>query len=67
MSGEPPSLKFHKSSFCHHGNCVEVAQRPDGRWVVRDGKDDRADAPVLIFSSSEWAAFVSGVKNGEFD
>lgn len=33
--------------------------------VVRDSK--RPDQPVLRFTTDEWAAFVSGVRAGEFD
>jgi hypothetical protein len=47
------------------GNCVEVAALPDGRRAVRDSKD--AGGPVLVFGSSEWAAFLSGVKEGRLD
>jgi Domain of unknown function (DUF397) len=49
-----------------YGNCVEVADLPDGGRAVRDTKD-RGEGPVLLFTSSEWRAFVAGVKAGEFD
>jgi hypothetical protein len=45
--------------------CVEVAALRDGSVVVRDGK--LADSPVLTYTRGEWAAFVAGVKAGEFD
>ena len=32
---------------------------------VRDSKDP--SGPVLVFTRSEWQAFVAGVKTGEFD
>jgi hypothetical protein len=44
---------------------VEVAPLLNGGAVVRDSKD-RTREP-LTFDSHEWADFVSGVKNGEFD
>lgn len=44
--------------------CVEVAVRP-GAVAVRDTKD-RALAPHR-YASSDWAAFVAGVREGEFD
>lgn len=47
-----------------NGNCVEVAVLDQG-VAVRDTKD-RARA-VLFFTNAEWAAFVGGVKDGEFD
>lgn len=50
-------------------NCVEVAfleDEPTGaRGVgVRDSKDPAG--PLLVFTPDEWAAFVAGVKEGEF-
>jgi hypothetical protein len=47
------------------GECVEVADLPDGSRAVRDSKD--RSGPVLHFTPSEWQAFVEGVKLGEFD
>jgi hypothetical protein len=32
---------------------------------VRDSKD--ASGPVLRFAASDWADFVAGVRDGEFD
>jgi len=32
---------------------------------VRDSKD--RSGPVLTFTAKEWAAFVGGAKDGEFD
>jgi Domain of unknown function (DUF397) len=59
------TLAYRTSSRCSQGGCVEVAPLPDGGAVVRDTKD-RAREP-LTFDRQEWADFVSGVKNGEFD
>ncbi|MFC5816644.1 DUF397 domain-containing protein [Nonomuraea harbinensis] len=47
------------------GNCVEVAELSGGRRGVRDSKNPAG--PALIFTPGEWAAFISGVKDGEFD
>ncbi|MFI6790430.1 DUF397 domain-containing protein [Nonomuraea sp. NPDC050383] len=47
------------------GNCVEVAQLSGGHRGVRDSKNPTG--PALIFTSSEWDAFIDGAKNGEFD
>lgn len=44
-------------------NCVEVADL-DGGKAVRDSKDP--GGPVLVFTPSEWDAFVEGVAAGEF-
>ncbi|MEU4244248.1 DUF397 domain-containing protein [Actinoplanes sp. NPDC026619] len=48
-------------------NCVEAAFADDdsGRVAVRNSKD--RDGATVIFTGSEWATFVAGVKDGEFD
>jgi hypothetical protein len=60
---------WRKSSFSgNQGNssgCVEVAFLPHGAVAVRDTKD-RSLAPQ-VFPAKEWAAFVAGVRAGEFD
>lgn len=47
------------------GNCVEVADNLSDMVVVRDSKNPAG--PALGFTPGEWAAFVGGVKCGEFD
>jgi Domain of unknown function (DUF397) len=59
-----PTLAYRTSSRCSAGGCVEVASLPDGGAVVRDTKDRTVG---LMFDGQEWADFVAGVKNGEFD
>ncbi|WP_433362327.1 DUF397 domain-containing protein [Streptosporangium sp. CA-115845] len=62
---QPYSLTWRKSSLSGSGdNCVEVAALPEGGQAVRDSKNP--GGPVLKFTSGEWSAFVSGVRNGEF-
>jgi hypothetical protein len=46
-------------------NCVEFCELQDG-WAVRDSKAGE-NGPVLLFSTSEWTAFIQGVKDGEFN
>lgn len=46
-------------------NCVEVAFLAGGATAVRDSK--HPTGPALIFTPQEWAAFLDGVKAGEFD
>jgi hypothetical protein len=55
---------YRRSSFCSDGDCVGVALEEDEVRVV-DTKS--ADTAPLRFTISEWAAFVAGVKAGEFD
>jgi hypothetical protein len=59
-------LDFKKSSFSHRGKkvCVEVAINKEG-VAVRDTKDPYKN--ILYFSKKEWAAFIAGVKAGEFN
>jgi hypothetical protein len=46
-------------------SCVEVAKNIPGVVGVRDSKD--RSGPVLAFEPEAWAAFLDGVKGGEFD
>jgi hypothetical protein len=48
-----------------NGNCVEVANLPNGEIGVRDSKNSQG--PVLRFTPDEWHAFLGGVRKGEFD
>jgi hypothetical protein len=57
--------EFKTSSFCSLGDCVEIGRGPGGDFLVRDSK--ARDRAPLEFTVDEWAAFVAGVKNGEFD
>lgn len=61
-------LAWRTSSYSNGngGQCVEVADLPDGGRAVRDTKD-RGTGPVLLFTPTEWQAFIAGVKDGEFD
>ena len=56
-------VAWRKSKHSGMSGCVEVAFI-DGRVAVRDSKDKTG--PVLLFSSPEWGAFVSGVRDGQF-
>lgn len=59
-------LSWRKSTrSAQQGNCVEVGTGLDGHVAVRDTKD--RDGGALIFTNAEWAAFLGGVKDGEFD
>jgi Domain of unknown function (DUF397) len=57
---------WRKSARSNNGGaCVEVARNLPGVVAVRDSKDP--DGPVLIFTPSEWDAFVGGVRDGDFE
>ncbi|MCP9621331.1 Domain of uncharacterised function (DUF397) [Nocardia otitidiscaviarum] len=47
------------------GDGVEVAFLASGNIGLRNSADP--DGPVLIFTPGEWAAFVAGAKDGEFN
>jgi hypothetical protein len=55
---------WRRSTYCSTGSCVEVAIL-DSRIAVRDSKDK--NGPMLVFNDSEWADFLRGACNGEFD
>jgi hypothetical protein len=46
------------------GNCVEVAFLAGGEIAMRNSRHPRG--PALIFTRSEWDAFLGGAKDGEF-
>ncbi|MEV1292926.1 DUF397 domain-containing protein [Pseudonocardia sp. NPDC049635] len=54
--------RFVTSSFCVARECVAVAAPADG-VVVRS----TVSGAEVRFTDAEWEAFVSGVRNGEFD
>ncbi len=61
------AASWQKSSIsAFNGSCFEVARFDAGRVGVRDTKD-QGSGPVLVFNQQEWAAFLGGVKAGEFD
>lgn len=59
-------LKWFKSSRSGGGqHCVETAFTDGGAVYVRDSKNP--DGPALRFTREEWAAFIGGVHDGEFE
>ncbi|UMP06901.1 DUF397 domain-containing protein [Amycolatopsis sp. EV170708-02-1] len=59
------ATNWHKSSYSKENGCVAVGSVP-GVIGVRDTKLGAA-SPILAFDPAEWAAFILGVKDGEFD
>lgn len=47
------------------GNCVELAQLPDGGIAFRNSR--HPDGPALVYTPDEWQAFIAGAKAGSFD
>jgi len=62
-----PGVTWRKSSRSgpQGGNCVEVAQLPDGQVAVRNSRHPAG--PALVFTVAEWEAFVGGARDGDFD
>jgi hypothetical protein len=48
-----------------NSQCVQVADNLPDVVAVRDSKNPTG--PVLIFNPGEWAAFIQGAKEGQFD
>jgi hypothetical protein len=65
MSQDLSGARWARSLACSSDGCVEVARLADGSVALRDSKDVRKAAHV--FGREEWSAFITGVKNGEFD
>lgn len=47
------------------GNCVELATLDDGGVAMRNSR--HPEGPALIYPREDLAAFLGGVKEGEFD
>jgi hypothetical protein len=47
------------------GNCVEVAELLDGAIAIRNSR--YPTGPALVCTRPEFAAFLAGVRDGEFD
>jgi len=58
-------LRWRKSrcSGGYGGNCVEIAELPDGGAAVRDSKNPTG--PGLRVPRAQWAAFVGAISRGE--
>jgi hypothetical protein len=70
MNGVPSAalgpVQWRKSTKSNpSGNCVEFAALPGGDVAVRNSR--HPEGPALVYTRAEVAAFLAGVKNGEFD
>ncbi|MDZ5446885.1 DUF397 domain-containing protein [Micromonospora sp. 4G57] len=62
-----PPLRWQKSRRSNpSGNCVELAELPDGAGIaMRNSR--HPEGPALIYTMDEIAAFVLGARDGDFD
>ncbi|WP_372496840.1 DUF397 domain-containing protein [Pseudonocardia humida] len=66
MHTERSDVRWRKSTASNPtGNCVELAELPGGGVAVRNSRSPQG--PVLVYSRAEIAAFLAGVRAGEFD
>jgi hypothetical protein len=65
MTHDLSAARWIRSRACSTDGCVEVAHLADGSVAIRDSKDVRKAAHV--FDREEWSAFVTGIKNGDFE
>jgi hypothetical protein len=49
------------------GDCVEVGPLSDGSGRVAVRHSHHREGSILVFTKTEWAAFIGGVREGEFD
>lgn len=65
MTRDPAPALWRKSTrSMSETNCVEVADL-DGHRAVRDSKHPMG--PVLRWTTTEWSAFTTGIRAGDFD
>ena len=64
MDEDPTTQAWRKSTFSGEGDCAEWLVTGD-QVFIRHSR--HRDGHVLVFTRSEWLAFVAGVKDGEAD
>jgi hypothetical protein len=59
-------LRWRKATASNpHGNCVELAELAGGDIAVRNSRFP--GGPMIVYTRAEIAAFIAGVRGGEFD
>ena len=57
------ALVWAKSARCESSHCVETAKLDDAMAM----RNSTAPTTTLTIPAADWAAFVAGVRAGEFD
>ncbi|MBE1534379.1 DUF397 domain-containing protein [Actinomadura algeriensis] len=62
-------VAWHISTYSPNngGSCVEAGPLGDGTERVAVRHSQHPDAEVIVYTRAEWEAFLSGVRNNEFD
>lgn len=63
MAESTGPLDWRRARHCSGGSCVEVAKDGD-RYLIR-GTRHPGSSPLQV-DADEWAAFVAGIKDGDF-
>jgi hypothetical protein len=62
----PSDVIWRKSRHSNpSGNCVEIAELPDGSVAIRNSR--YPSGPALICAAAEFSAFLASARDGEFD
>jgi len=63
---KPIALNWRKATASNPtGNCVEIAVLGGGDIAVRNSR--HPTGPTLVYTRAEIAAFIAGIRSGEFD
>ncbi|WP_405147842.1 DUF397 domain-containing protein [Sphaerisporangium sp. NBC_01403] len=66
----PLHVAWHVSTFSADGgggDCVEAGPVLDGTGRIAVRHSQHPEGPAIIYTRTEWGAFISGVRAGEFD
>lgn len=66
---ERSNVTWHISTYSpdNGGNCVEAGPLTDGTDRVAVRHSHRPNAELILYTRTEWEAFLNGVRNNEFD
>jgi hypothetical protein len=62
-------VRWHISTKSDNGggSCVEAGPLADGSGRVAVRHSHHPNGQVIVYTRTEWKAFIGGVKDGEFD